>query len=232
MSLYSPSIEKLIESFERLPSIGHKTAARLAFYILNCSEEETNEFIGAITNAKKNLKYCNKCFNISDTDPCTICGNPKRDQSIICVVEDVRDIVAMEKTHEFKGVYHVLHGSISPMNGVGPDDIKIKEYNKYVINKSNWLKQATLESYNRYKSETEKNDDIRQQVYIEQKEKEELNNKIIEEQNKTKEETTAKLYYKSEFDKAVTIMEEYKKELAAIKNSRWWKLREKFKNNN
>ena len=109
MSLYSPSIEKLIEGFERLPSIGHKTAARLAFYILNCSEEETNQFIK------------------SDTDPCPICSNPKRDQSSICVVEDVRDIIAMEKTHEFKGVYHVLHGSISPMNGIGPDDIKIKE---------------------------------------------------------------------------------------------------------
>ena len=127
MSLYSPSIEKLIESFERLPSIGHKTAARLAFHILNSSEEETNEFISAILNAKKNLKYCSKCFNISDTDPCTICANPKRDEGIICVVEDVRDIIAMEKTHEFKGVYHVLHGSISPMNGIGPDDIKIKE---------------------------------------------------------------------------------------------------------
>ena len=80
-----------------------------------------------IVNAKKNLKYCSKCYNISDTDPCPICSNPKRDQSEICVVEDVRDIVAMEKTHEFRGVYHVLHGSISPMNGVGPDDIKIKE---------------------------------------------------------------------------------------------------------
>ena len=127
MSEYAPSIEKLIESFERLPSIGHKTAARLAFYMLNCSEEETNEFVSSIVNAKKNLKYCSKCYNISDTDPCNICGNPKRDQSIICVVEDVRDIIAMEKTHEFKGVYHVLHGSISPMNGIGPDDIKIKE---------------------------------------------------------------------------------------------------------
>lgn len=127
MSLYSPSIEKLIESFERLPSIGHKTAARLAFHILNSSEEETNEFISSIVNAKKNLKYCSKCYNISDTDPCIICGNPKRDSSVICVVEDVRDIIAMEKTHEFKGVYHVLHGSISPMNGIGPDDIKIKE---------------------------------------------------------------------------------------------------------
>jgi len=127
MSYYSPSIEKLIQSFEKLPSIGNKTAARLAFYILNASEEETNEFVSSIVNAKKNLKYCSKCYNISDTDPCTICGNPKRDQSQICVVEDVRDIIAMERTHEFKGVYHVLHGSISPMNGVGPDDIKIKE---------------------------------------------------------------------------------------------------------
>lgn len=127
MSLYSPSIEKLIEAFEKLPSIGSKTAARLAFYILNSSEEETKEFVNSILEAKKNLKYCSVCYNISDTDPCMICANKGRDKSIICVVEDVKDIVAMEKTHEFKGVYHVLHGSISPMNGVGPDDIKIKE---------------------------------------------------------------------------------------------------------
>ena len=127
MSYYSPSIEKLIEAFEKLPSIGSKTAARLAFYILNSSEEETKEFVNSILEAKKNLKYCSVCYNISDTDPCMICANKGRDKSIICVVEDVKDIVAMEKTHEFKGVYHVLHGSISPMNGVGPDDIKIKE---------------------------------------------------------------------------------------------------------
>ena len=127
MSYYSPSIEKLIESFEKLPSIGHKTATRLAFYMLNCNEEETNEFVSAILKAKQNLKYCSKCYNISDTDPCPICSSPKRDASSICVVEDVRDVVAMERTHEFKGVYHVLHGSISPMNGIGPDDIKIKE---------------------------------------------------------------------------------------------------------
>ena len=127
MSLYSPSIEKLIESFERLPSIGHKTAARLAFYMLNSTEEETNSFVSSILNAKKNLKYCSKCYNISDTNPCSICGNPRRNETQICVVEDVRDIIAMERTHEFKGVYHVLHGSISPMNGIGPDDIKIKE---------------------------------------------------------------------------------------------------------
>ncbi len=127
MSYYSPTIEKLIESFEKLPSIGHKTATRLAFHVLNLDQEGVNEFINSIIEAKKNLKYCSKCFNITDTDPCPICSSPKRDQSIICVVEDVRDVVAMEKTHEFKGVYHVLHGSISPMNGIGPEDIKIKE---------------------------------------------------------------------------------------------------------
>ena len=127
MSYYSPTIERLIESFEKLPSIGHKTATRLAFYMLNQSKEATDEFINSIIEAKKNLKYCSKCFNITDTDPCPICASPKRDQSTICVVEDVKDVVAMEKTHEFKGLYHVLHGSISPMNGIGPDDIKIKE---------------------------------------------------------------------------------------------------------
>ena len=127
MSYYSPSIEKLIESFEKLPSIGHKTAQRLAFYMLDLSNEEAEEFTSSILNAKKNLRFCSRCFNISDTDPCNICGNPKRDNSVICVVEDVRDVIAMERTHEYNGVYHVLHGSISPMNGVGPDDIKIKE---------------------------------------------------------------------------------------------------------
>jgi len=127
MSFYSPSIEKLIESFEKLPSIGHKTAVRLAFHMLDLNEEDTNSFINSIINAKANLKYCNSCYNISDTDPCPICSSPKRDNSVICVVEDVRDIMAMERTHEFKGVYHVLHGTISPMNGIGPEDIKIKE---------------------------------------------------------------------------------------------------------
>lgn len=127
MSYYSPSIEKLIESFEKLPSIGHKTATRLAFHVLDLGEQETNDFINSIINAKKSLKFCSICYNISDTDPCPICASPKRDLSTICVVEDVKDIIAMEKTHEFKGVYHVLHGSISPLNGIGPDDIKIKE---------------------------------------------------------------------------------------------------------
>ena len=127
MSEFSPSIEKLIESFEKLPSIGNKTAIRLAFYMLNTSEEQANEFVKSIQDARKNLKFCSKCYNISDTDPCEICSNPKRDQSQICVVEDVKDIIAIEKIHEFKGVYHVLHGTISPMDGIGPDDIRIKE---------------------------------------------------------------------------------------------------------
>ena len=127
MSEFSPSIEKLIENFEKLPSIGHKTAQRLAFHMLDIPEEEAKEFTDAILDAKHNLHLCSKCFNISDTDPCFICSNVKRDQGTICVVEDVRDVVAMERTHEYKGVYHVLHGSISPMNGVGPDNIKIKE---------------------------------------------------------------------------------------------------------
>jgi len=127
MSYYSPSIEKLIESFEKLPSIGHKTAIRLAFHVLDMSEEEVNQFVGSITSAKQNLKYCSKCFNITDTDPCEICSNTKRMENIICVVEDVKDVIAMERMHEFKGLYHVLHGAISPMHGVGPEDIKIKE---------------------------------------------------------------------------------------------------------
>ena len=127
MSEYSPSIEKLIESFERLPSIGHKTAQRLAFYMLDLPENEVLDFTNSILNAKKNLKFCSICFNIADSDPCHICSNIKRDKSTICVVEDVRDVIAMERTHEYKGVYHVLHGTISPMNGIGPNDIKIKE---------------------------------------------------------------------------------------------------------
>ena len=127
MSAYSPSIEKLIESFEKLPSIGHKTAIRLAYHMLDMSDDEIKEFTSSITDAKQKLKYCSICFNISDTDPCPICSDAKRDQSTICVVEDVRDIMAMERTHEYKGVYHVLHGTISPLNGIGPDEIKIKE---------------------------------------------------------------------------------------------------------
>ena len=124
---FSASIEKLIEEFEKLPSIGHKTAVRLAFHMLNSSLEECEQFANTIVDTKKNLKYCSVCNNITDTDPCSICANAKRNQEVICVVEDVRDIVQIEKTHEYNGVYHVLNGVISPMNGIGPNDIKLKE---------------------------------------------------------------------------------------------------------
>ena len=127
MEYYSNSIAKLIEEFEKLPGIGHKSAQRLAFHILNLSQEETDEFTNAINTAKNTIHYCSICSNLSDTDPCPICSNPKRDPSTICVVSDVKDVIAMEKTHEFKGMYHILHGVISPINGIGPNDIKIKE---------------------------------------------------------------------------------------------------------
>lgn len=155
MSYYSPSIEKLIENFEKLPSIGHKTAQRLAFYMLDLSNEEVEDFTNSIINAKKNLHFCSKCFNISDTDPCNICSNPKRDNSTICVVEDVRDVIAMERTHEYQGVYHVLHGSISPMNGIGPDDIKIKELLTRVMSdgKENKVKEVILATNPRVEGE-------------------------------------------------------------------------------
>ena len=124
---FSASIEKLIEEFEKLPSIGHKTAVRLAFYVLNLPMEDATKFANTIIEARSKLKYCSICNNITDEDPCVICQNTKRNKEIICVVEDVRDIVQIERTHEYNGVYHVLHGVISPMNGIGPNDIKLKE---------------------------------------------------------------------------------------------------------
>lgn len=125
--LYAPPVAKLIEEFEKLPGIGHKTAQRLAFHVLNLSTEKTEALANAILNAKLKTRYCSICSNLTETDPCNICGNTKRDHNTICVVEDPRDVVAMERIREFKGVYHVLHGVISPMEGIGPEDIKIKE---------------------------------------------------------------------------------------------------------
>ena len=124
---FSASIEKLIEEFEKLPSIGHKTAVRLAFHVLNLPTEEAKQFANVIVEAREKLKFCSVCGNITDEDPCPICANAKRNKDIVCVVEDVRDIIPIERTHEYSGVYHVLHGVISPMNGVGPNDIKLKE---------------------------------------------------------------------------------------------------------
>ncbi len=127
MALFSASLTKLIEEFEKLPGIGHKNAQRLAFHVLDGTKEEAARLANAIVSARENLKFCTSCQNISDKDTCDICGNMSRDHSVICVVQDPRDVAAMERSREFKGVYHVLHGAISPLNGVGPDDIKMKE---------------------------------------------------------------------------------------------------------
>lgn len=125
--MYSETVNKLINQFEKLPGIGHKTAVRLAFYILESDENVAKEFSETLVKAKKNVKFCSICFNLTEKDPCDICSNSKRDESTICVVENVKDVIAMEKTHEYKGKYHVLHGSISPMNNISAGDIKIKE---------------------------------------------------------------------------------------------------------
>ena len=125
--MYTETVNKLINQFEKLPGIGHKTAVRLAFYILESDENVAKEFSETLVKAKKNVKFCSICYNLTEKDPCDICSNSKRDESTICVVENVKDVIAMEKTHEYKGKYHVLHGSISPMNNISAGDIKIKE---------------------------------------------------------------------------------------------------------
>ena len=125
--MYSESVKKLIGEFEKLPGIGHKTAVRLAFYILESDTEVARTMSEALLEAKQKVRFCTTCYNLSEADKCEICGNSKRDTSVICVVENVKDVVAMEKTHEYKGLYHVLHGAISPMNNISAQDIKIKE---------------------------------------------------------------------------------------------------------
>jgi recombination protein RecR len=124
---YPEPIAKLIESFSRLPGIGPKTAGRLAFHVLRMKEENVMEFAKALVSVKRNLHYCSICFNITDTDPCRICQDKTRDASLICVVQEPKDVVAMERTKEFTGYYHVLHGAISPMEGIGPDEIRVAE---------------------------------------------------------------------------------------------------------
>lgn len=126
MEQYTAPITKLIEEFAKLPGIGRKTAQRLAFYVIDMKGNEVVELAKAIVNAKKLTKHCKTCGNLTDGDICNICGNFKRDSSIICVVEDARDIASMERTKEYRGLYHVLHGTISPLDGIGPDEINIK----------------------------------------------------------------------------------------------------------
>lgn len=132
MSYYAAPLSKLIEQFERLPGIGRKTAQRLAFFVLNLSEGEAEEFAKSIVNAKKSMHCCSVCQNLTDGELCPICSNSSRDRSLICVVEDPRDVVAFERTRDYNGLYHVLHGVISPMDGIGPDNLRIKELLKRV----------------------------------------------------------------------------------------------------
>lgn len=127
MAFYAAPVARLVEEFEKLPGIGHKTAQRLAFHVLNLPTEKAENLADAIKEAKSKIKYCSICSNLTDIDPCGICSGPTRNNSVICVVEDPRDVVALERIKEFKGLYHVLHGAISPMEGIGPEDIKIKE---------------------------------------------------------------------------------------------------------
>jgi len=126
MQHYAPPINRLVNALNRLPGIGPKTAQRLAFHLLNTAPTEALELAEAILEAREKIKFCSVCGNLTDQDPCAYCRDETRDKSLICVVEQPRDLLAIEKTREFKGKYHVLNGVISPMDGVGPDDLNIK----------------------------------------------------------------------------------------------------------
>ncbi|MCK9222396.1 MAG: recombination mediator RecR [Limnochordia bacterium] len=127
MVAYARPLARLIDELMKLPGIGPKTAQRLAFEIISWPAEQVKQLADALVDAKTTLRYCSVCFNLTDQDPCQICDNPNRSSRAICVVEQPKDVVAMEKTREFRGCYHVLHGAISPMDGVGPNDIRIRE---------------------------------------------------------------------------------------------------------
>jgi len=123
----SEALQQLIEEFSQLPGIGRKSAQRLALYILKQPREEIVKMARALVNVKDRIRYCSSCWNITEQDPCAICASPKRDRSIICVVEEPNDVIALEKTNEFHGLYHVLGGALSPLDGIGPEDLKVRE---------------------------------------------------------------------------------------------------------
>lgn len=131
---YPEPIAKLIEGFMKLPGIGPKTASRLAFFVLGMQEDDVLELAKALVNAKRQLSHCTICGHITDTDPCYICQDKNRDEAVICVVQDPKDVIAMERMKEFSGYYHVLHGAISPMEGIGPEDIHVPELLKRLEN--------------------------------------------------------------------------------------------------
>lgn len=126
-TIYTPPLARLIEQFQRLPGVGPKTAQRLALHIIKRPEKEVEAFAQALLNAKKQVGVCQKCFHLSATSVCEICRNPQRDQDVICVVADSKDVIALEKTREYRGLYHVLGGVISPMDGIGPEQLTIQQ---------------------------------------------------------------------------------------------------------
>ena len=127
MAAYTKSMQELIEHFKKMPGIGAKTAERLAFYVLKSSRDDMARFSSAINRVKETVKFCKKCGNLSETEFCNICSDPRRDKTLVCVIEEPKDLVIIEKSGQFKGVYHVLFGSISPLDGIGPEDLKVKE---------------------------------------------------------------------------------------------------------
>ncbi len=143
--LYTESLSKLIDMFKKMPGIGHKSAVRLAFNILSLDNSQIDDIVNTIRNAKEKISYCSVCQNLTETDPCEICSNHKRDKSVICVMETPKDVIALEKTREYFGQYHVLHGAISPMDNIGPEELKIKELISR-ISSSDEIKEVILAS--------------------------------------------------------------------------------------
>lgn len=127
MQLLVEPVAKLIDEFSRLPGIGPKTASRLAFYLLRAPEEQAQSLADALRELRERIRFCSTCFNITEEDPCAVCSDEGRDRSIICVVEEPLDVIAIERTHDYHGLYHVLHGTIAPVEGIGPDDLRIAE---------------------------------------------------------------------------------------------------------
>ena len=123
----SPSLSRLVQELNRLPGIGPKSAQRLAYYIIRLPDDDAYALADAITSVKQNIVFCEECQNLTDASPCQVCSDPRRDRTIICVVEDPLDVLAMERTRSYRGLYHVLHGVISPINGIGPDQLKLQE---------------------------------------------------------------------------------------------------------
>ena len=144
MPFFAPPVERLIEEFAKLPGIGHKTAQRLAFYVMNQPKAAAEAFAQALLDAKEKVYTCKVCQKLTDTEVCPICSNPARDHGVICVVTDPKDVIAFERTREFNGLYHVLHGTISPLGGVGPDDIRIKELLQRVADEEEDVREVII----------------------------------------------------------------------------------------